>query len=80
MLTHGFELLTFPSYMPQDPSYLMCGSMWVYLFILCPCCCCITSVVSDSVWPHRRQPTRLSHPWDCFLPNTIISIFPSQNY
>ena len=22
------------------------------------------SVVSDSVWPHRRQPTRLLHPWD----------------
>ena len=20
--------------------------------------------MSDSVWPHRRQPTRLSHPWD----------------
>ena len=24
----------------------------------------ITSVVSDSVRPHRRQPTRLPHPWD----------------
>ena len=24
------------------------------------CCCCqVTSVVSDSVWPHRWQPTRL---------------------
>ena len=22
------------------------------------------SVVSDSVRPHRRQPTRLPHPWD----------------
>ena len=22
------------------------------------CCCWVTSVVSDSVWPHRRQPTR----------------------
>ena len=27
-------------------------------------CCCITSVMSDSVRPHRRQPNRLSHPWD----------------
>ena len=30
-------------------------------------CCChrqIASVVSDSVGPHRRQPTRLPHPWD----------------
>ena len=26
--------------------------------------CWVTSVVSDSVRPHRRQPTRLPHPWD----------------
>ena len=25
--------------------------------------CEVTSVVSDSVRPHRRQPTRLPHPW-----------------
>ena len=31
----------------------------------CCCCCCeVVSVVSDSVWPHRRQPTRLPRPWD----------------
>ena len=31
----------------------------------CYCCCCwVTSVVSDSVWPHRRQPMRLPCPWD----------------
>ena len=28
------------------------------------CCCKVTSVVSDSVRPHRRQPTRLPLPWD----------------
>ena len=28
------------------------------------CCCQVTSVVSDSVRPHRWQPTRLPHPWD----------------
>ena len=28
-----------------------------------PCCCKITSVVSDSVRPHRWQPTRLRRPW-----------------
>ena len=27
-------------------------------------CCWVTSVVSDSVWPHRWQATRLPHPWD----------------
>ena len=28
------------------------------------CYCQVTSVVSDSVRPHRGQPTRLPHPWD----------------
>ena len=26
--------------------------------------CCVTSVMSNCVWPHRRQPTRLPRPWD----------------
>ena len=30
----------------------------------CCCCCCVASVVSGSVRPHRRQPTRLPWPWD----------------
>ena len=30
----------------------------------CYCCCLVASVVSDSVWPHRRLPTRLPRPWD----------------
>ena len=30
----------------------------------CCYCCQVTSVVSDSVQPHRRQPTRLLCPWD----------------
>ena len=29
----------------------------------CCCCCQVASVVSDSVRPHRRQPTRLRRPW-----------------
>ena len=29
-----------------------------------------TSVVSNSVWPHRRQPTRLPRPWDAPGKNT----------
>ena len=28
------------------------------------CCCYVASVVSDSLRPHRRQPTRLLCPWD----------------
>ena len=37
-----------------------------YLYFEMPCCCCcwVASVVSDSVRPHRRQPTRLPRPWD----------------
>ena len=30
-----------------------------FLSLICCCCCQVTSVVSNSVWPHRRQPTRL---------------------
>ena len=30
----------------------------------CSCCCWVASVVSDSVPPHSRQPTRLPRPWD----------------
>ena len=39
----------------------------------CCCCCCeVASVVSDSVRPHRRQPTRLPHPWDSPGKNTGV--------
>ena len=37
------------------------------------CCCCqVASVVSDSVRPHRRQPTRLPRPWDSPGKNTGV--------
>ena len=32
----------------------------------------ICSVVSDSVWPHRQQPTRLPRPWDSPGKNTGV--------
>ena len=38
----------------------------------CCCCCLVTSVVSDSVRPHRRQPTRLPHSWDSPGKNTGV--------
>ena len=38
----------------------------------CCCCCWVTSVVSDSVRPHRRQPTRMPHPWDSPGENTGV--------
>ena len=36
------------------------------------CCCQVTSVVSDSVWPHGLQPTRLLRPWDSPGKNTGV--------
>ena len=36
------------------------------------CCCYVTSVVSDSVRPHRQQPTRLPRPWDSPGRNTGV--------
>src|SRR5574340_607572 len=39
----------------------------------CCCCCCqVASVVSDSVRPHRRQPTRLPSSWDSPGKNTGV--------
>ena len=38
----------------------------------CCCCCWVASVVSNSVRPHRRQPTRLCRPWDSPGKNTGV--------
>ena len=38
----------------------------------CCCYCYVTSVVSDSVPPHRPQPTRLPRPWDSPGKNTGV--------
>ena len=36
------------------------------------CCCCVASVVSDSVQPHRQQLSRLPRPWDSPGKNTGV--------
>ena len=36
------------------------------------CCCCVALVVSDSVQPHRRQPTRVPRLWDSPGKNTGV--------
>ena len=38
----------------------------------CCCCCQVTSVMSDSVRPHRQQPIRLPRPWDSPGRNTGV--------
>ena len=46
---------------------------WADAVISFVCCCCwVTSVVSDSVRPHRWQPTRLPCPWDSPGKNTAM--------
>ena len=52
---------------------------WLFIYIVsvaaftgCCCCCWVPSVVSDSVRPHRRQPTRLPCPWDSPGKNTGV--------
>ena len=42
------------------------------LLLHCCCCCQVASVVSDSVRPHRWQPTRLPSPWDSPGKNTGV--------
>ena len=39
----------------------------------CCCCCYAAAVVSDSVRPHRRQPSRLPRPWDSPGKNTGVA-------
>ena len=39
----------------------------------CCCCCQVASVMSDSLRPHRQQPTRLPRPWDSPGKNTGVS-------
>ena len=45
----------------------------------CCCFCQVTSVMSDSVWPHRRKPTRLLCPWDSPGKNTRVGFSPFSN-
>ena len=45
---------------------------YYFHFYRCCCWCYVASVVSDSVQPHRRQPTRLPRPWDSPGKNTGV--------
>ena len=44
----------------------------LFLCCCCCCCCCVALVMSDSVQPHRRQPTKLPRPWDSPGKNTGV--------
>ena len=45
---------------------------WKHRVLTTSCCCSVASVVSDSVRPHRWQPTRLPRPWDSPGKNTGV--------
>ena len=47
-------------------------SLWKIISLCCCCCCYVASVMSNSVQPHRRQPTRFPHPWDSPGKNTGV--------
>ena len=49
------------------------GHAWGEALSACCCRCQVASVVSNSVWPHRWQPTRLPRPWDSPGKNTGVS-------
>ena len=51
------------------------GTLHSAITLLYYCCCLVTSVVSDSVRPQRRQPTRLPHPWDSPGKNTGVGCY-----
>ena len=62
-LTTYLSCVTLDSLLNLSLNFLMFKSML---------CCLVTSVVSDSVRPHRRQHTRLCYPWDSAGKNTGV--------
>ena len=56
----------------KQRSYLTLVSLAVCQRNTCCSWCQVASVVSDSVRPHRRQPTRLNRPWDFPGKNTGV--------
>ena len=64
------------------PSHVRSLSLHICVCIYnrtCCCCCWVSSVVSDSLRPHRRQPTRLPHPWDSPGKNTGVGCISFSN-
>ena len=62
------ETCRYPQVSPPHPATLLAKPTKGFLY----CCCCIASVMSDSVRPHRQMPTRLPSPWDSPGKNTGV--------
>ena len=56
----------------QNVAILIFNYLFPLSFPKLYCCCYVASVKSDSVQPHRRQPTRLPRPWDSPGKNTGV--------
>ena len=56
----------------KSPWYFVFGAKFWSMWVNTCCCCWVASVMSDSVQPHRRQPTRLPCPWDSPGKNTGV--------
>ena len=63
----GTELVS-----PTSPALQADSLLLSHCCCCCCCCCLVASVVSDSVRPQRRQPTRLPRPWDSPGKNTGV--------
>ena len=61
-----------PQSLPASESFPMSQLWWGTCCCCCCCCCYVTSVVSNSVRPHRQKPTRLPSPWDSPGKNTGV--------
>ena len=68
------------SLLPAPSGFTITLSHYFLMFVKQAICCCkVASVMSDSVRSHRRQPTRLLHPWDSPGKNTGVGChFPLQ--
>ena len=64
------NLLVYP--INSEALMIQFKTIFYSLFLSNVCCCCVASVVSDSVRPQRRQPIRLPHPWDSPGKNTGV--------
>ena len=74
----SYDVFCWAATVPENPPFLI-RMLWVAGEVLgqrtkgvCCCCFCVASVVSDSVRPHRLQPTRFLRPWDFPGKNTGV--------
>ena len=57
---------------PTEDNYLLHHFIWIKPGVAAATVAKVASVVSDSVQPHRWQPTRLPRPWDSPCKNTGV--------